>query len=143
VTWQLDADQAEAFEQAGRTVLRKVRIGIDEPGRTWTVTSDEGEMTQASKDVELRGNIVLISSDGLRLETTRLRWAAAEQRAWTDDPVTVFRAGAVVKGQGLEARVGEETTTIKGRVRAVFGDRRADAPGAPSRGAGDGRQGRR
>ena len=72
VKWQLDADQAETFEQAGKTILKKVRIGIEEPGRTWTVTGSEGEMVQESKDVELRGGVVIISSDGLRLETTRL-----------------------------------------------------------------------
>jgi LPS export ABC transporter protein LptC len=120
VKWQLDADQAETFEQAGKTILKKVRIGIEEPGRTWTVTGNEGEMVQESKDVELRGGVVIVSSDGLRLETTRLFWAGEDQRAWTNDPVTVYRSGAVVKGQGLEARVKEQTTLIKGRVRAVF-----------------------
>jgi LPS export ABC transporter protein LptC len=120
VKWQLNADQAETYEQSGKTLLKKVRVSIDEPGRSWTVTGDEGEMAEASKDVELRGNVILISSDGLRLETSRLFWAGADQRAWTDDPVTLYRSGAVVKGQGLDARVGEQTTTIKGRVRAVF-----------------------
>ena len=120
VRWQLDADQAETFEQVGRTVLKKVRIGIEEPGRTWTVTGDEGEMVQESKNVELRGLVVIVSSDGLRLETTRLYWAGEDQRAWTDEPVTLYRSGAVVKGQGLEARVSEQRTTIKGRVHAVF-----------------------
>lgn len=118
--WQLDADQAETFEQQGRTILKKVRIAIEEPGRTWTVTGNEGEMVQESKDVELRGSVVIVSSDGLRLETTRLYWVGSDQRAWTDEPVTVYRAGAVVKGQGLEARVEEQTTKIKGRVHAVF-----------------------
>lgn len=120
VRWQLDADQAEAYEQSGKTTLRKVRIRIEEPERSWTVTGDEGELAQGTKDVELRGNVVLISSDGLRLETARLRWDAARRRAWSDDPVTVFRQGAVVRGQGLEARVGEQTE-IKGRVRATLG----------------------
>ena len=120
VRWQLDADHAETFEQQGKTILKKVRIGIEEPGRTWTVTGNEGEMVQESKDVELRGSVVIVSSDGLRLETTRLYWAGSDQRAWTDEPVTLYRSGAVVKGQGLEARVDQQTTKIKGRVHAVF-----------------------
>ncbi len=132
IRWQLDADQAEAFERQGRTTLRKVRIRIEEPGRSWTVTGDEGELAQTSKDVELRGNVVLIASDGLRLETTRLRWDAARRRAWTDDPVVLYRQGAMVRGQGLDARVGEQSTEVKGRVRATFGKR----VGAPAAAAG-------
>lgn len=130
VRWQLDAAQAETYEQAGKTLLKKVKVTIDEPNRSWTVTGDEGEMADASKDVELRGNVVLVSSDGLRLETTRIFWVGADQRAWTNDPVTIYRSGAVVKGQGLEARVGEQATTVKGRVRAVFS--RGSAPGTGS-----------
>lgn len=121
VSWQLQADQAEAYEKEGRTLLRKVRILIQEPDRSWTVTSDEGEMTQASKDVELRGNVVLISSDGLRLETALLRWDASAKRAWTDESVVLRQKGAVVLGTGLDARVGEKNTAIKGRIRATFG----------------------
>lgn len=118
--WQLDAEYGEIFEDQGKTVMRKVIIRIDEPRRVWTVRSDEGDMMQASKDVELRGNVVLTSSDGLRLETSRLNWTSAERRAWTGEPVTIFKGGAVVHGQGFESRVAEDATAIKGRVRATF-----------------------
>ena len=133
VRWQLEADQAETFEQAGKTVLRKVRIAIQEPDRSWTVTGDEGEMVQASKDVEIRGNVILISSDGMRLETTRLRWDAEAKRAWTDEPVTIYQKGAVVKGQGLDARVGDRNTQIKGRIRATFSGTEDSATGSAPR----------
>jgi LPS export ABC transporter protein LptC len=101
-------------------VLKQVTIHIEEPDATWTVTGDEGELQQPSRDVELRGNVVLVSSEGFRLETTRLFWQASEQRAWTDDPVTITREGAVVRGQGLNAHVADRITSVKGRVRAVF-----------------------
>lgn len=122
--WQLDAEYSETFEQRNSTAMKKVTIKVDQPSKTtarsWTVTSDEGELDQETKNVELRGNVVLVSSDGLRLETERLRWDAGGERAWTDDPVTIYRAGAVVRGTGFESRVNEEATSIKGRVRAIF-----------------------
>jgi len=54
------------------STFKKVTIRINEPTREWTVKSDEGDLLRDSKDVELRGNVVVVSSDGLRLETTRL-----------------------------------------------------------------------
>ncbi len=128
--WQLDAALAESFQGEGRTTMKKVTIRVDQPTRSWTVTADEGDLVDNSKDVELRGNVVLITNDGLRLETARLRWAAAEQRAWTDDPVTIYRPGAVVHGSGFESRAADETTAIKGRVRATFGKGNTPAPDA-------------
>lgn len=117
--WQLDAEYGEIFEDQGRTAMKKVVVRVEQPARVWTVRADEGEMFRDSKDVELRGNVILETSDGLRIETARLAWAAKEQRAWTDKPVTIYRNGVVVKGQGFESRVNEEATTVKGRVRAV------------------------
>jgi LPS export ABC transporter protein LptC len=129
--WSLDAERADSFPGTGKTLLRKVTIGVEEPGRRWKVTSDEGDIVQDTRDVELRGNVVLVSSEGMRVETTVLRWVNAEGRAWTEQPVTIYRAGGVVKGTGLEARPSEETTLIHGRVTATFSVSKGSAPAAP------------
>ena len=118
--WSLDAERAESFPGTGKTLLRRVTIGVEEPTRRWKVTSDEGDLIQETRDVELRGNVVLVSSEGLRVETTVLRWANADGRAWTEQPVTIYRSGGVVRGSGLEARPSQEITLVHGRVSATF-----------------------
>ena len=128
--WSLDAERAESFPDSGKTFLRKVTIGVEQSNLRWKVTSDEGDLVQETRDVELRGNVVLVSSEGLRVETTILRWDNAGGRAWTEQPVTIHRSGGVVVGTGLEARPSEEVTLIHGRVSASFGGEkgRARAP---------------
>jgi LPS export ABC transporter protein LptC len=139
--WQLDAEYSETFEEQNKTTMKKVTVKVDQPSkgdqasRSWTVTGDEGDLNQETKNVELRGNVVLISSDGLRLETDRLRWDAEGQRAWTEDPVVIYRAGAVVHGTGFESRVAEEVSSIKGRVRATF-QKGPGVPGLAGQGGG-------
>ena len=125
--WSLDAEQAESFPGTGKTVLRRVTIGVEEPDRRWKVTSEEGDLMQDTRDVELRGKVVLVSSEGLRVETTVLHWNNAEGRAWTDQPVTIYKGGGVVRGTGLEARPSEEITLVHGRVTATFGGTKATA----------------
>ena len=124
--WRLVADQAEVFSREGKTVMQKVTVTIEEADRTWTVTGDEGDLLDATKDVEIRKNVVLTSTDGLRLETNTLRWQAKERRVWTNDPVTIFRDGAVIRGQGLEAWMADERTQVKGRLRVTFAERAQD-----------------
>jgi LPS export ABC transporter protein LptC len=131
--WSLDAEQAESFPGTGRTLLRKVTIGVDDADRQWKVTSDAGALIQDTRDVELRGNVVLVSSEGLRVETTVLRWNNEEGKAWTDQPVTIYKAGGVIKGTGLEARPSEQITLVHGRVTATFGGGRAAASPPPVR----------
>ena len=118
--WQLDAESGEVFEDQGKTMLKQVTIRINEPTRAWTVVADEGDLTRDSRDVELRGHVVVESSDGLRMETSSFNWTAKEQRAWTNAPVTIWRGSVVVRGQGFESRVNDESTMVKGRVRATI-----------------------
>jgi LPS export ABC transporter protein LptC len=129
--WRLDAERAETFPGTGKTLLRKVTIGVEEPGRKWKVTSDEGDLIQDTRDVELRGNVVLVSSEGLRVETTVLKWMNAEGKVWTAEPVTIYRSGGVVKGTGLDAMPSQEIATVRGRVQATFGSTKAGAPAPP------------
>lgn len=125
VRWRLKAEQALVFEEEGRTALKRIAVVVLERDRTWTIVGDEGDLFQQTSNVEIRRNVVLTSSDGLRLETSVLRWQGAEKRLWTDAPVRMSREGAVADGTGLDVRMGDEATTMTGRVHATF----AKAPG--------------
>src|SRR5262249_3650749 len=120
VSWHLTAKQAMVFEQEGRTRLRDVIIEVQEPERSWKITGEEGDLFNARNDIEIRRHVVLISSDGLRLETEVLRWSNGDKRVWTDAPVKISHPIGVITGSGLDVRVAEETTTVTGRVRAIF-----------------------
>jgi LPS export ABC transporter protein LptC len=127
--WQLDAEYGEIFEKLGKTTMRKVTVRVTQPARQWKLMGDEGDLHQATKDVQLRGNVVLESSDGLRVETERVNWTASEERAWGDDPVTIrYGEGVTIQGRGFEVRAGESAATIKGRVRAVVLPGKATLP---------------
>jgi LPS export ABC transporter protein LptC len=120
VRWRLRAEQALMYDQEGRTNLRKLAVRVFERNRSWTIVGDEGDLYRDPRNVELRRNVVVTSSEGMRLETSVLRWDADEQRLWTDAPVTITRDGSVVHGTGLEVRLDDESTTVQGRVRASF-----------------------
>lgn len=124
VRWRLKAEQALIFEAEGRTALRTIAVDVFERDRSWTIVGDEGDLYQATKNLEIRKNVVLTSSDGMRLETNVLRWTGAEKRLWTDEPVRLSHGGAVANGSALEVRTAEEYTTLSGRVHAVFTEER-------------------
>jgi LPS export ABC transporter protein LptC len=124
VRWHLTAKQALVFDREGRTSLRDIAVEVEEPGRSWKIRGEEGDLVHGRNDIEIRQRVVLISSDGFRLETDVLRWNNADKRVWTDAPVTITHPSGVVRGSGLDVRLAEETTTVSGRVQAVFTGRR-------------------
>ena len=120
VRWRLKAELALMFDKAGQTLLRKVVANVYQRERSWTIVGEEGELDRTTNNVQVRGNVVVTSNDGLRLETAVLRWEAAAKRLWTDTPVTLRRNGSIVLGSGLDVRMADEATTISGPVRATF-----------------------
>jgi LPS export ABC transporter protein LptC len=120
VRWHLTAKQALVYDREGRTSLRDVTIEVQEPQRSWTIRGDEGDLFHARNDIEIRRHVVLISSDGLRLETDVLRWSNGDKRVWTDAPVKITHPTGVVTGSGLDVRMADEATAVGGRVRATF-----------------------
>jgi LPS export ABC transporter protein LptC len=117
VRWRLVADQAEVFEAEERTALRRPIVDIQEATRAWRVRGDEGDVKRQGKDLEVRKNVVVVSDDGVRLETSLLRWDAAAGRLWTDAAVTLTRSGTVVRGSGLSVYVSEDRAVVMGPVR--------------------------
>jgi LPS export ABC transporter protein LptC len=111
------------FEQEGRTSLRRLVVRVFQKDRSWTLVGDEGDIDQKTKNVEIRHNVVITSDDGLRLDTSVIRWDAENARLWTDAPVTFQRDGSTVRGTGMEMTTRDEATTVAGRVRAVFAQR--------------------
>ena len=128
VRWRLNAEQALVFENEGRTQLRRIDLKVTEHNRSWTVVGDEGDFERETKNLEVRRNVVLTSDDGLRLETTVLRWHGGERRLWTDVPVRITRSGAVIDGTALDVKMSEQATALQGRVHAVFNDRARTRP---------------
>jgi len=68
----------------------------------------------------VRKNVVVTSNDGTRLETSVLRWDSQAGRLWTDQPVRIVRDGTVVDGTGFQLLIGQEASTVHGRVHATF-----------------------
>jgi LPS export ABC transporter protein LptC len=120
VRWQLRAEQALMYEREGRTSLRNLTVKVFDKDRSWTILGEEGDLDQKTKNVEIRKNVVITSSDGMRMDTNVIRWDADAQRLWTDEPVTLSRPGTVVRGTAFALTTEDETATIGGRVRATF-----------------------
>jgi len=120
--WQLNADQALVYEGEGLTRLRRVNVKVDERHRSWTIVGDEG-LLDRGKNLEIRNNVVMISDDGLRLETSILRWHAGDRRLWSERPVRIVRGGTTIEGTAFDVKMSDEATTISGPVRAVFDNR--------------------
>ena len=101
----LEADTAFTYEDNSRTELRKVRSTFyTETGlKNGTLTSREGTYNVRSQNMEARGNVVVISDDGRRLETPQLKFDTGRNEISGDSAFVLTRPGEVLRGIGFRA----------------------------------------
>jgi LPS export ABC transporter protein LptC len=121
--WTLNADQAEVYDEKGVTVMRKVVVQLFSKDGDWTVTSDEGTLDNNRRDVSLKGNVVIRSSDGLEMRTPTLGWNNERRALATDDDVQISRGGTPITGKGLTVHMKDERAAVRRNVRVVINDR--------------------
>jgi LPS export ABC transporter protein LptC len=103
--------------------MRKVVVQVFSRDGDWTVTSDEGTLDNNRRDVSLKGNVIIRSSDGLEMRTPTLGWNNEQRALATDDDVQISREGTTITGKGLSVQMKEETAEVRRNVRVVINDR--------------------
>jgi LPS export ABC transporter protein LptC len=77
---------------------------FDEEQNKNIVTANYAIIYDATGLVDLRGDVVLITSDSTRLEANQLYWGQSQGWVFTDKPNTIsFANGALNKGEGFDS----------------------------------------
>lgn len=118
--WVLKSRYAATYSQRGVIVAHDVAIDFfDEAGKPYShLTAREGEVDQASNNMEARGNVVVTTTEGVRIETSSLSFLNKERKIVSDAFVRLERNGDVVTGVGFESDPSLEHFTLKREVRA-------------------------
>lgn len=88
--WELNSDHAFTKESGGRWKLENVRIRFFAEAEVfYDVTGKEGEVNVQTKDVEIRGDVKMISSNGYTFRAPKLNYKADGRQILTKDPVEV------------------------------------------------------
>ncbi len=118
--WKLTAEAASTYRGLG--VIRATGVAIefyDQAGRPYShLTAREGEIRTATNDMSARGDVVVTTETGTRIETPELRFLNREQRIVSDDRVTVRRGGDVLTGVGFQSDPSLEHFEFQRQVRA-------------------------
>jgi len=72
------------------------------------------------KEIEVRGNVVITSSDGYRVTTDSLRYEEEKQRIFTEDPIRMEGKGVQVRGVGIVVDLTTKKLFILRKVQTVI-----------------------
>lgn len=86
---------------------------------TSSVRADYGKLYDKRNKAYAKGNVVVTSSDGKKLETETLHWNRKKDRLYTDDFVKITTPKEIIEGYGMEANTSFSWYKIY-KIRGIF-----------------------
>ena len=83
--WEIRADTARYQKKENLALFEKLAVKlVMKDGKTFVMTGDHGRLNTESKDMEIEGNVGIVSENGDRFKTDRLRYRNADKVIETD-----------------------------------------------------------
>ena len=122
--WTLWASYAAMYNDKSLVDAKTVRIEFfDKEGKKFsTLKAEQGRVHQRTNDLEARGNVVVTTESGIRMETDSLRWQNRAGKIVSDGFVKVTRKYDVVTGYGFESDPSLDHFHLRREVRAEVRD---------------------
>lgn len=122
--WTLWASYAAMYNDQSLVDAKTVRIEFfDKDGKKFsTLVAKTGRVHQRTNDLEARGDVVVTTQSGIRMETDSLRWQNTARKIVSDGFVKVTRQHDVVTGYGFESDPSLDHFHLRREVRAEVTD---------------------
>ena len=117
--WILRAKWAGVYNDKGITVARTVAIEFfDETGKKYSdLTSREGILEHGSSDMRAKGDVVVVTDEGTKLETDELVWLNGPGKIVSDGFVKITRKKDIITGIGFESHPDLKEFEIKKDIK--------------------------
>lgn len=111
---EIKAEEAQIFPKEKIIKFNVVKAKYFDKGKEISdLKSNEGLIYTDTNDMEISGNVVLITQDKSKLETEKLKWADKAGKLITDKFVKVTKGDNIMTGIGMESDMMLENVLIK------------------------------
>jgi LPS export ABC transporter protein LptC len=120
--WEITADTARYLKKENLALFEKVSVRlVMKDGRTFVMNGDQGRLDTQSRDMEIEGNVGIVSGNGDRFATDRLRYRNAARRVETDQPVAMENGNVRISAVGMIFHLDDSRLTLLSQIRASSG----------------------
>lgn len=119
--WEMWAKTAKVYRKKNLTELETIHIQYyPKNGKPLDITADNGEMETDSRNILLRGNVLIKTSAGYTLHTDSLRFRPKDKRIDTDDKILLEGVSFNLTGVGLHGQTDIGLFALNHKVKAVI-----------------------
>ncbi|MBT3352185.1 MAG: LPS export ABC transporter periplasmic protein LptC [Nitrospinaceae bacterium] len=126
--WEMWANTAKIYRKKNLTELETIHIRYyPKNGKPLDITADKGEMETDSRNMLIRGNVLIKTSAGYTLHTDSLRFRPKDKRIDTDAKILLEGNSFNLTGVGLHGQTDTGLYALNHRVKAVIYNTGANA----------------
>jgi LPS export ABC transporter protein LptC len=114
--WELRAKSAHHFLKEDLTLLKNLTVTFFAEGDKVIIMRGKEGSIKRRKEIEVRGNVEITSSDGYRVVTESLHYTEEKRQIYTRDPVMLEKKGMRLRGIGLLVDLNKEKLYIQKAV---------------------------
>jgi len=119
--WELRAREARHFHKGKMTVLEGIEAAFFiEKGGVIRLKGDRGRILHRTKDIELQGNIVILTGDGYQVTTDGLHYVDKTRQIRSSQRVDIAGNGLEITGTGMSIDLVTGKLSMGGRVETVL-----------------------
>lgn len=116
--WEVKADTAKYIKKENLAVFERVKIKLTtSDGKVFIMTGNKGQMNTEKKDLQIKGNVVIVTDKGERFTTDYLNYSDAGKKAYTDAPVTMENKKMKIRGTGLTLYINTGELNLSSMVK--------------------------
>lgn len=120
-SWEMWADTAKVYRKKNYTKMENIHLRFyPENGKIMDVTADKGLMENESRNMRLRGNVLIKTQDGISMRTEALQFRPKEKRIDSDEEILVKGETFRLRGIGLRGRTDLGQYFLNKNVQAVL-----------------------
>jgi LPS export ABC transporter protein LptC len=121
--WTLEAESARLLETKKHMVLTDLSVVYftKENGEVY-LTANEGVLDTKSNDIEVTGNVVLIS-EPYELQTEKLNYEHKQRMIYADGPVRILSTTSYLGANAMSFDINARKVQFKGNVEGIFAEK--------------------
>jgi len=121
--WTLESPRAHFFELEKEINVETPRVSFyDQDALSSNMESGRGRVHTGSEDLWAWDDVLIVSTDGVRLTSDWMHYVGHENRIISTAPVTIVREGTVITGVGWEASPDLSEVVVHNQRVEVEGD---------------------
>jgi LPS export ABC transporter protein LptC len=119
--WEIDARGAQYMRAENVALFDDITVKLTlADGRSYLMTGRQGTLQTDTKDIDISGDVSIVSDEGGQLGTDHLKFSHSERRIYTEEDITMENAYIKASGKGMTLSLKDRRISLLSNVDVII-----------------------